>query len=330
LDISKLKKILIIRFSSLGDVLLTTPLIRSIKKTYPHLEIQFLTKPNYADVLKNNTYISKIFIFENSENVNFVIGKLKNERYDLIIDLQNNPRSTSIRQKLKINFLRFQKRDLDKLLLVKLKINKLKNAPPIPVRYAETVKGIKLDDEGLDLFTDKKPSFRFDLSKKYIGLCPGARHFTKKWPKEYFIELGKLLNENKFGILIFGGKADKELCTEISGSISNSINLSNNDEILQTAANMKTCTAIFCNDSGLMHTACAVNIPVFVFFGSSVKEFGFTPYKNRSVIFENNTLNCRPCSHIGRTRCPLKHFKCMKDTKPNYVFEEFLSSLKTL
>ena len=329
MDISKFKKILIIRLSSLGDVLLTTPLIRSLKRTYPRLEIHFLTKPNYADVWKDNIYISKFFILESKENLDFLIEKLDDERYDLIVDLQNNPRSTSIRKKLKVKSVSFNKRDFDKLLLVKLKINKLRNAPPIPVRYAEAIPEIKLDDEGLDLFTDKKPSFDFNQNQKFVGFIPGARHFTKRYPKGYFIELGNILNENGFEILVFGGKDDKELCSEISQNIKNSTNLSNDDDILQTAADMKMCKAIFCNDSGLMHAACAVKTPVLVFFGSSVKEFGFVPYKNRSIIFENNSLNCRPCSHVGRAHCPLKHFKCMMEIKPRYAFEESLNILNT-
>lgn len=324
MNISEFKKILIIRLSSLGDVLLSTPFVRSIKNTYPDLEIHFLTKSNYADILRHNHYISKIFIFEKKQISNSLVSELSDERYDLIIDLQNNPRSSLLRKKLKVTSVKFCKRNLDKFLLVKFKINRMTQAPQIPVRYAETLPEITLDSDGLDLFTDKKISFDFQEAKKYIGLCPGAKHYTKRWPKEYFIKLGNILNKSGFDILVFGGKDDKQLCIDIAGQIENAIDLSNDDNILQTASDMKICSAVICNDSGLMHAACAVKIPVLTLFGSSVKEFGFTPYKNTSIILENNSLDCRPCSHIGRESCPLGHFNCMNELTPDYVFNELL------
>ena len=172
----------------------------------------------------------------------------------------------------------------------------------------------------MDLYTNKKPSTLFKDNQKYIGFCPGSRHFTKMWPKEYYIRLGNILKNDKYNIALFGGKDDKDICKEISSQIQDSINLSNNDDILQTAADMKKCDAVVCNDSGLMHTACAEKIPVLAFFGSTVKEFGFTPYLNKNIILENNLLSCRPCTHIGKSYCPKGHFKCMNDIKPDIAF----------
>ena len=144
------------------------------------------------------------------------------------------------------------------------------------------------------------------------------------WPEEYYIKLGKLLNENGYRIVLFGGRNDLDVCQKISTSIPDSINLCNEDDVLQTAADMKKCEAVTCNDSGLMHVACAVNVPVLAFFGSTVKEFGFTPYKNYNSILENNSLSCRPCSHIGRESCPKGHFKCMLELKPGQAFEKLM------
>ncbi|MFN3695374.1 MAG: glycosyltransferase family 9 protein, partial [Ignavibacterium sp.] len=106
------------------------------------------------------------------------------------------------------------------------------------------------------------------------------------------------------------------------------INLCNEDDILQTAADMKVCAAVICNDSGLMHAASAVGTSVLTIFGSSVKEFGFVPYNCKSLILENNSLSCRPCSHIGRESCPEKHFLCMKEIKPELVYNELIKFLK--
>jgi lipopolysaccharide heptosyltransferase II len=324
-ELSKFKKILIIRLSSLGDILLMTPFIRSIKNQFPNIEIDFVLRAQYSDVLKLNPYLNKVFSISRIEKDNFEKFKeIKNSRYDLVIDLQNNLRSKKLVFEIKTQSVSFSKNSWNKFLLVNFKINNLKDAPQIPVRYSQTISGFKLDEKGLDLFTHKTPSVELIHKENLIGFCPGARHFTKRWPKEYYIELGKKLTSNGYTIVLFGGKIDNEICEELAKEIPSAINLSNSDDILQTAADMRLCKAIVCNDSGLMHAASSVGIKVITIFGSSVKEFGFTPYNCGNLILENNLLTCRPCSHIGRSNCPKNHFDCMQLIKPQYVFEKVI------
>ncbi|MEG8946550.1 lipopolysaccharide heptosyltransferase II [Rosettibacter firmus] len=326
------KKILIIRLSSLGDILLTTPVIRALKKKYPESSIDFLVKSQYSDVIKYNPYLNKIYEY-NSSNLKVLITQLKQNEYELIIDLQNNFRSRLITFQLKSPAYHFKKLSLKKFLLVKFKINLFNKTKTIPERYAETYPQIKLDENGLDLFIPSEIENEIDTNfsnAQVIGFCPGSRHFTKRWPSEYFVELGNKLAEDGYQIFILGGKNDKEICAEISKKIQNSINLQNDDEILKTAVYMKKCKAIVTNDSGLMHTASAIGLPVLVLFGSSVKEFGFTPYKVKNIILENNSLSCRPCSHIGKEKCPEKHFKCMKDLTPDLVYQTLKKLMNSL
>lgn len=332
MDIHKLatiNKILVVRLSSLGDILLTTPLLRALKNCNPNLQIDFLLRQEYKDLLKLNSNLHELFLFTRNdfENLN-LINKLKEKRYDLVIDLQNNLRSRSIISKLKGEKVKFDKKSFQKILLVKTKINLLKDAPPIPVRYASVIEGLQLDSSGLDLFTDKVPSAAIKSKQHLVGICPGARHFTKRWPVEYYIQLGRFLIQNNFNVVLFGGKIDSEICKKISIEIPEALNLQNNDDILQTAADMKFCSVVVCNDSGLMHTASAVGVKVLTIFGSSVKEFGFVPYNCKSLLLENNSLSCRPCSHIGRESCPEKHFSCMKELKPDFVFNELIKFIK--
>jgi len=323
-ELSKLSRILIIRLSSLGDILLTTPFIRSIKTQFPYIKIDMLIREEYADVIKLNPYLDNKLLFKKDDKSNSIlIEQLKTNTYDLVIDLQNNLRSKKVISSLRIKSVKFDKRSFDKFLLVNFKINKLREAPPIPIRYAKTFQNIKLDEQGLDLVTDKSANSALINKNNLIGFCPGARHLTKRWLKEYFIELGNKLVENGYEIVLLGGKIDKEICTELAVKISGAINLSNDDDLLQTAADMKLCKAIVCNDSGLMHTASTVGTKVIAIFGSTVKEFGFTPFNCDHLILENNLLTCRPCSHIGKSNCPKKHFKCMKSIKPEFVFERF-------
>lgn len=332
MDINKLatiNKVLIIRLSSLGDILLTTPLLRALKKINPQLEIDFLLRQEYKDVLSLNPNLHELFLFTRNDFDNLkILNHLRGRNYNLIIDLQNNLRSRGITSKLNGEKVRFDKKSFQKILLVKAKINLLKNESPIPVRYAKVIEGLTLDNLGLDLFTDKTPSADIQNKSNLIGLCPGARHFTKRWPVEYYIQLGKYLIQNNFNIVLFGGRIDSEICKKINKEVPEIINLQNDDKILQTAADMKLCKAIVCNDTGLMHTAAAVGVKVLTIFGSSVKEFGFAPYNARNLLIENNSLSCRPCSHIGRENCPEKHFACMKEIKPDFVFNELIKFIK--
>lgn len=327
INLENINSILIIRLSSLGDILLSTPLIRTIKNKFPNVSIDIIVKGQYKDVIYNNPYLRNTYLYD-ADNRTELLTELKSKNYDLIIDLQNNLHSKNIRSSLPGFVVKFNKKSIKKFLLVRTKINLLKNTGQIPVRYAQTLKNFELDDQGLDLFTPNVPSAMLIKNERYIGICPGSRHFTKMWPKEYYVNLCRKLIKDCCQVVLFGGKADRKICAEIKSEVPEAINLQNEDDILQTAADMKMCTAIYCNDSGLMHTASAVSVPVIVFLGSTIKEFGFTPYKNKNVILENSSLRCRPCSHIGRKKCPKKHFKCMLEITPQTAFDALQKIIK--
>ncbi|HEX2961885.1 MAG TPA: glycosyltransferase family 9 protein [Ignavibacteriales bacterium] len=320
MNIGDAENILIIRLSSLGDILLTTPLLRSLKRLYPEKKIDFLIRNEYADILKFNPYVNDVLLYKRDDN-SALFQTLKEKKYDAVVDLQNNLRSRKVIKAAKAEAFRFNKRPFDKFLLVKFKINRLQQAPQIPVRYASSIPGFQLDDQGLDLFLPENVPADLNAEDNYIAFCPGSRHFTKMWPPEYFTRLGGLLQKEGFKIVFLGGKSDREICRRLSNEIPGSIDMSNDDDLFLTATLMKRCRAVVCNDSGLMHTSCAAGTPVLAIFGSTVKEFGFTPYKNKNLILENNLLSCRPCSHIGREKCPLGHFKCMLEITPEAVLD---------
>jgi heptosyltransferase-2 len=324
----KLNTVLIIRLSSFGDVLLTSPMIRTLKEKYKNVKIDFLVREQYYDLLKLNPAVNQIFVYENDKKkIEALRASVIENKYNIVIDLQNNLRSRLLLRGMRLLIFRFNKHSIRKFLLVKFKINLLKNLPPIPGRYIQTFPGLASDKEGLEFYTDKVHSDVILNKSNLIGLCPGSRHFTKMWGKEKFITLGNILTENGFSVVLFGGKDDSKICSEISAKIEASINLCNNDNAFQTAADMKMCKAVVCNDSGLMHLASAVKVPAVVILGSTVKEFGFTPYKNKNIIIENNSLSCRPCSHIGKDHCPKGHFKCMSDISSEFVFENITKLL---
>jgi heptosyltransferase-2 len=321
INLNSISKILIVRLSSLGDILLTTPLIRALKKKNPEAQIDFVLREEYEELLINNPHLTKIYKYTNHKfEKQIIFNSILDEEYDLAIDLQNNLRSRELVRILKGTVVKFKKNNFKKFLLVRFKINKLKNAPPIPVRYANVVNSISLDDEGLEFLTKKEANENLKNEMNFIGFCPGAKHITKQWLKENFIELGRKLEKEGYRIVLFGGVEEVKTCDEIEKNLKNVLNLCNTS-ILQIGADMKRCNAIFTNDSGLMHLAAAVRVPVISFFGSTVKEFGFFPYRAKSVVLENKDLNCRPCTHIGRSSCPKVHFNCMKQITPEVAFD---------
>lgn len=321
------KQILVIRLSSLGDILLTTPLLRALKIKYPECEITFLCRQEYLNALETNPNISSFLTLKVEQNEEEIQNKIAAAEFDLIIDLQNNFRSRNILKSIKAPVFKFRKPNIKKFLLVNLKLNLYKKYFSIPELYAKSVPGLELDDEGVDLVIPEniKPSLSAD--DKYIGFIPGSKHYSKRWPPEYFIQLGKLLNKYGYTIVVFGGRDDKEICSTVAGQISKSKNLCNDNDLFTAASDMRMCSLIVSNDSGLMHAASSSYVPMIVLFGSSVEHFGFAPYKREAVILQNESLKCRPCSHYGKEECPKKHFKCMLDLTPNIVFEKIKKAL---
>jgi len=327
LKVSEAKKILIIRLSSLGDVLLTTPVLRSLMKNYPDLTIDFLVKQNFEVAIRLNPNINSVIIYNDSPELT---TQLKENDYDVVIDLHNNFRTKKIVKQLGLPYYKFIKPNLEKFLLVHTKINLLKEKKPISVRYAEVIPDFNLDDEGLELFIPAGIHSELEGLNNVVGFAPGAFHYTKRWPIEYYAELGKKLNEEGYTIAILGGESDKTICMDLQKMIPNSLDLSNNNDLFQTAAHIKNCKVLICNDSGLMHTASAIGTPVIAIFGSTVREFGFAPYGIKNIVVENSKLKCRPCTHIGKGKCQKGHFKCMKEITPDLLYEKFKKFLEYL
>jgi heptosyltransferase-2 len=155
------------------------------------------------------------------------------------------------------------------------------------------------------------------IIKNEIAICPGSQHFSKMYPIEYQIELCKMLVQNGFSVKLLGGKADKFICNLIKSEVPQVIDKSNDNNLFEIADEIATSEFVICNDSGLLHPAISNNI--IAIFGSTVKEFGFAPNSDNVTIFEDNSLKCRPCSHVGKSKCPKKHFNCMLHIQPKQI-----------
>jgi heptosyltransferase-2 len=341
------KRILVIRFSSLGDVILTSPFLRILRQKFPEAQIDFCTKTEYAEILKYNPNITNIIEADNDLN----FGKLKilrksrkENRYDLVIDLHNNLKTFYLKIffRLHSKVLVFRKYSIRKFLLVKFKINLLKHFPPIYLRYINTLKKVTgLNGNDLktlpEIFTGDNAKNKLitilrengvtDISN-IICIVPGSKHFTKTYPPEYFAELIKLMHNDRIKFILAGTKTDKTLIDEIiSKSQGNVYDFSDRLNLLELAELMRISRLVISGDTGPMHIAEALNVPLIAVMGSSVREFGFYPASERSIVIENTGLSCRPCSHIGKEKCPKGHFKCMLEIKPEMVYNRINKSL---
>lgn len=312
-----MKKILIIRFSSIGDIVLTTPVIRCIKEQKPEIEIHYLTKKSFKGILEHNPYLSKIHTIE--KDIKEIATELKQENFDYIIDLHNNLRSLQTKRIIGKPSSSFKKLNFKKWMLVNFKID---NMPAMHVvdRYLETAAaiGIKNDSKGLDYFIPTKDEVQLQslpstYQNGYIGFVIGAKHFTKQLPTEKIIAICKKLNQP---IILLGGKEDKERAIAIEKAVGAAIyNACGNYNLNQSASLIKQAKKIISHDTGLMHIAAAFKKEIISVWGNTVPAFGFTPYlpDSKSKIVEVKNLACRPCSKIGYDKCPKGHFKCMME-----------------
>lgn len=322
----------------MGDVVLTTHLVRNIRKKFPDARIDFLVSKDYTEILKYNRHLDNVVAYHKSWTNNEIREAKKSiienngGRYDFIADLQNNTRTDIFLNGLGHYISPVRKLRLHKLSQVYFKMS-LEHDFTIPDIYLETVKDLDVKDDGLGLEfwleRDKESDYlikrdgRFSLTK--IGIAPGAHFFTKRWLKNHFVELINMINyEGKYEITLLGGIGDNEVCNYIENQSRSTVNnLAGKLSITGSAEEIEKQDILITNDTGLMHIAAAMNVPVLAIFGSSVRQFGFTPFRIPFVIAENN-VKCRPCSHIGRNSCPKKHFNCMTEILPSEVYQLFI------
>lgn len=305
-------KILIIRFSSIGDIVLTSPVIRCLKKQVENTELHYLTKKAFEPVLSANPYIDKLHFLDQSLSES--IRKLKAENFDFVIDLHHNLRTLQIKARLGIKSYSFDKLNMQKWLLVNLKKNTL---PPVHIvdRYLKTVEflGVKNDNQGLDYFLQKEYNIRDMLPashQQYVSVVIGAQHSTKRLPDERLLEL---CSKIKSPVVLLGGPEDAERGERIAAASGTHVfNACGKFKLDESAFLVKMSEKVISHDTGLMHIAAAFNKPVYSIWGNTVPEFGMYPYKTDiSYIFQVNGLGCRPCSKIGYKTCPKGHFNCM-------------------
>ena len=317
-------KFLVIRFSSIGDIVLTSPVVRCLKKQVPGAEIHFLVKPRFKAVVANNPYIDKIHLLQDDWNA--MIAALKAEAFDQVIDLHHNLRTLRVKKALKLPAFSFNKLNIEKFVFVKLKWNVMPQVHIVD-RYLETVAhlGVRNDGAGLDYFIApheevQQRDIPASHQAGYIAIVIGASFYTKKMP---VYKLQELCAAIPHPIMLLGANDEFDEGERIKTVDSVKIyNACGKFSLAESADLVRKAKLVIAHDTGLMHIAAALKKPVIAIWGSTTPSFGMVPYYGKNFLMQRALpyddvqvpkLWCRPCTKIGRHRCPQGHFKCMKN-----------------
>jgi ADP-heptose:LPS heptosyltransferase len=313
------KKILIIRFSSIGDIVVTTPVVRCLKNQMD-AEIHYLVKPSFAHVIRENPYIDKIHTLKNK--ISQTISELSAENFDLIVDLHKNLRSYRVSMALGVKTIRYEKLNFEKWLAVNFKTQSLPKNKHLADRYFDSLKeiGVTDDGEGLDYFIlPEDEQDALELTKKfpkYNVLVMGATYYTKRIP---IPKCQEIIEASQYHVILIGGKDVQDISKELNDLYPEKvIDFCGKVGLGVSAGITKHAQKVITGDTGMMHIAAALKKETEVFWGSTMPDFGMYPFygkkhPDRSKNFEVLNLSCRPCSKLGHHSCPKGHYKCMMD-----------------
>jgi len=334
-----IEKVLVIRFSSVGDILLSSLLLRVFRKRFPGCRIDYLVKADYAELVRHNPHVSNVIEFPSGGTfgaLNETRRRITETRYDLLLDIHDSVRSRYLCWGQR-RILRIDKRKMARFALVRTKLDLYRffgGAPSVAERYLEPLQhlGVKNDGEGLEVHLPEEAKQKAHAMLEnpggaahdpVIGMAPSALHANKMWPAENFAEAAIALWHNRHArFILFGSSRDRERCNTIEMMIKDRestavvINTAGETTLMEAAALMDYCALVVTNDSGLMHLATARKRKVVAIFGPTVREFGFFPYAPDATVVEHSNLACRPCTHIGLSHCPKGHFRCMNEIAP--------------
>ncbi len=333
---TNISKILVFRLSSIGDIILTTALLRCLRNEFPNAQIDFVVKKQFAPILRCVPYISNVIELDAKQG--FVgIESLKNRllatRYQVVLDIHKNWRSMYIRKSIKANLvLTFNKHVFRRWVLTTFHKDIYKEVRPVYLRFIDAAApiGVKPDGRGTELIVphdiqqsvdDIYAANHVDITKPIVAFCPGASFTNKQWPAEKFAELAKrIVSDLNIQVVLIGGKNEQALCeTIIRESEVTVVSLAGALDLSQSIAALNRVKATVANDTGMLHASEALGVPVVGIYGATARQFGYYPILPTSKVAEVD-LPCRPCTKMGMNSCPKGHFACMQTLSADHVF----------
>jgi heptosyltransferase-2 len=306
-------RLLLVRFSSLGDIVLTTPLLRAIRQKHPRANLTFATKHVYAPLIETNPNVTSVAALAAGESIAAFARRIGRAPYDYLLDLHGNLRTLILRRFLRGRWRRYDSRRTERHLLTWLGIGTRATPRPVADRYFDAALDLDVTPDGgpAELFTTAQDDARAaeTVQGDYVVLAPGARHATKRWPPSHWRALATTIRKGGVQVVGLGLPHERHLLP--GPHVIEAYGL----PLRGMVALCRGARAVVSNDSGLLHVASAVATPLVALFGPTVKEFGFFPYRTRAHVLERQ-LPCRPCSLRGGPDCPLVHHRCLRDIVP--------------
>lgn len=319
--------ILAVRFSSIGDILLTTPLLRAIRHTDPRARITVLTKREFVPLLSHNPNVSRVIGLPPGGSLLRLAAELRGDEYTNLLDLHDNLRSRALRVLVPGRWRGYPKHRLARAMLIHGKRNRYRDRRPVPERYFSAARdlGVVPDGRPPEFFVGAEASEQvaswlrsagLESEPNLVAMAPGAAHATKRWPLEHWRMLVDKAVRGGLAVVIVGGPHDAALGGALSdGGGTRVANAAGAFGLQATGALLKRARALVSGDTGVMHMATGVGTPVVALFGPTVEAFGFFPYASQATVLEL-PLPCRPCTSQGGPRCPLGHHRCLVDIEP--------------
>jgi ADP-heptose:LPS heptosyltransferase len=323
-------KILVIRLSSIGDIILTTPVLKAIKAKYPGATIDFLVMDIFQDAISGGPWVDNLVLFNKDRNRRMTdllrFGrKLNQSSYDLVIDLHAKIRSIIIASQIRSKILRYKKRAWWKSILVPLRLMRYKVDDTIVKNYFRPLKriGIYYREEKLHFAFENRDLDAVRAHENFVVMAPGAANATKAWPQEYFARLGQMMSGN---IVLIGGGNEYDSFETIRTAIGGACkNLAGRLTLKESGALISKSNYVITNDSGPFHIARGVGKKVFVIFGPT--DPGMFEYDSQSILLYEKK-DCAPCTLHGDEKCPRSHFACMLDLTPEKAYARIIAELK--
>jgi len=330
--------VLIVRFSAIGDILLTTPLLRAVRARYPGARIAMLTKERYVPLLSHNPHLNEVLGIGSREGLAAIAERVRGVRYSHLLDLHGNLRSHALHRLAPGPWHTYRKRWLERALLITLKRDTYGGEAPVAERYFEAADDLDVVPDGgpPDFFIGEEADalvarrlagLGLGKDRPIVAMAPGAAHATKRWPAEHWVELARRIAPTGADVVLLGGPDDTELANRIAATAGvGVVSLAGPLGLQETGAVIRRAEVLISGDTGVMHMATGVGTPVVALFGPTVRQFGFFPYRSGAGVVELD-LGCRPCSAHGTARCPLGHHRCMRQMMPDLVFATLARAL---
>jgi lipopolysaccharide heptosyltransferase II len=324
-------RILLVRFGSIGDVLLTTPLLRALREQHRDAFIAYLTKSVHVPLVADNPRLDEVIALAPGDSIRSVAERIRSAGFDHRLDLHGSIRTRALRALVPGGWTGYPKHRVARTVLIRSKRDVYRDRRPVAERYFDAARGLGVEPDGrppefflADTAVAAADSWLLSAGlssdRPLVALAPGAAHATKRWPADRWQALARLLGERGFGVALVGGPGDREAADAIAAASAGAASAAGRTTLQETGAIIRRAAALVSGDTGVMHMATGVGTAVVALFGPTVRQFGFVPYSERSRIVEL-PLGCRPCHAMGGPVCPLGHHLCLRGIAPEPVLD---------